>query len=461
MLHEFKPLMMNNLLSTYRIRSIVSLGLLFMLIGAFSFPVRSQEIEHSFKIIMGEANEKAPMIIKDEITVINRVAQYDTLSPDHLYVAEFKLDNNPLNKTCFLFKGKRFSILLIDNYKANKQLVKDGIQNEYDENGRVESEKIYKQGVLQQQTSFYSNGQKHMMITGDERFLNGPFKIWYPNGQLSFSGNYEANLKEGVFESFDVSGNLEKKGLYNQGKLTEGDAVVLDLIYDAPEVPAQYLGNDSILNKILVKKSANLADVATMDSTAFKVLNLKFTISKTGQIKNVDITNSSSVLHEQIIQSVFSKQFMNFQPAMIEGVPVSSYFCKSFYLTNKGLQITSAMENQKKPYVYNFADGPFGTHPERMPEFPGGDKAIFQFLAKTIKYPLVAAEGGIQGKVFVGFVILEDGTISDVSVVKSVHPLLDAEACRVVKAMPKWIPGQQDGKPVRVSYTMPINFALE
>lgn len=95
---------------------------------------------------------------------------------------------------------------------------------------------------------------------------------------------------------------------------------------------------------------------------------------------------------------------------------------------------------------------------EDMPSFPGGN--VQKWIAKNVKYPVLAMENGIQGKVYIQFVIERDGSITDVKVLRGVDASLDKEAVRVVKAMPKWKPGKQRGKPVRVSYTLPINFQL-
>lgn len=97
---------------------------------------------------------------------------------------------------------------------------------------------------------------------------------------------------------------------------------------------------------------------------------------------------------------------------------------------------------------------------EHMPQFPGGEKALFKFLSRTVKYPVIAQENGIEGVVFVGFVIDKDGSIINVKVLRPVDPSLDKEAIRVIKAMPKWKPGRQRNKNVRVSYTVPIKFQL-
>ena len=98
---------------------------------------------------------------------------------------------------------------------------------------------------------------------------------------------------------------------------------------------------------------------------------------------------------------------------------------------------------------------------EQMPQFPGGDAALMQYLSSHIKYPVIAEENGIQGRVVCTFVVERDGSITDVRVVKSVDPSLDKEAKRVIGSMPKWIPGKQNGAAVRVKYTVPVTFRLQ
>jgi protein TonB len=98
---------------------------------------------------------------------------------------------------------------------------------------------------------------------------------------------------------------------------------------------------------------------------------------------------------------------------------------------------------------------------EQMPSFPGGDAELMKFLHDHMKYPAVAEENGIQGRVICTFVVERDGSITDVKVIKSVDPSLDKEAIRVLKSMPKWIPGKQNGSAVRVKYTVPVTFKLQ
>ncbi len=98
---------------------------------------------------------------------------------------------------------------------------------------------------------------------------------------------------------------------------------------------------------------------------------------------------------------------------------------------------------------------------EQMPSFPGGAGALMKYLSDNIKYPVVAQENGVQGRVVVSFVVERDGSITDVKVAKSVDPSLDREAMRVVRSMPHWIPGKQNGSAVRVKYNVPVSFRLQ
>jgi len=98
---------------------------------------------------------------------------------------------------------------------------------------------------------------------------------------------------------------------------------------------------------------------------------------------------------------------------------------------------------------------------ENMPEFPGGESAMYKFIGKNIEYPRMAKESGISGRVFVTFVVEKDGSVTDVKILRGIGGGCDEEAVRVIKKMPRWSPGKQRGKPVRVQYRMPIKFTLQ
>jgi TonB family protein len=110
-----------------------------------------------------------------------------------------------------------------------------------------------------------------------------------------------------------------------------------------------------------------------------------------------------------------------------------------------------AMPNSKQPYE----------HVEQMPTFPGGEKALYQWLIDNLQYPKELADVCIQGRVVIRFVVTADGSIEKVEVLRSLHPLLDAEAVRVAQAMPKWNQGKRNDEPVSVYYTLPIAFKVQ
>ena len=114
--------------------------------------------------------------------------------------------------------------------------------------------------------------------------------------------------------------------------------------------------------------------------------------------------------------------------------------------------MTSTAQTKKNDMVFDVV--------EVMPQFPGGQIAMMKYIMENIKYPKQAMKEGIQGRVTVSFIVEKDGRVSNVRLLRSVQSALDKEAIRVVKSMPKWTPGKQNGKPVRVRYNLPVMFKL-
>ena len=123
--------------------------------------------------------------------------------------------------------------------------------------------------------------------------------------------------------------------------------------------------------------------------------------------------------------------------------------------------ISEIIEEPEPPTVGEAPKQWMGDVVEQMPSFPGGPEALFNYLSENITYPKECEDVCVQGRVVVTFVVEKDGSITNAEVVKSVYQPLDEEALRVVNNMPKWIPGQQNGKTLRVKYTIPVSFRLE
>jgi TonB family protein len=284
--------------------------------------------------------------------------------------------------------------------------------------------------------------------------------MWHLNGSLSFSGEYSNNLKNGEFRQFDESEKLIKKGIYQYGKLVSGEPVVQDMIFKRPEINAKLSKEITSINEDIKLKFEALNEPKSFLAQKVK---LNLIIDKTGKV--LEVRNGS--LRDSLFLSVSNKLLKDmtiFYPATVENIPVDSELIVEFKLSKKEFSILSeepllslnAVEQPKSENQTNV----YGTV-EQMPEYPGGQEGLQNFLARTVRYPIEALQKGIQGKVFVNFVIDETGEVTKIQIAKGVHKSLDQEAIRVVQLMPKWRPGIQDGKPVKVSYTVPISFRQE
>jgi TonB family protein len=133
-------------------------------------------------------------------------------------------------------------------------------------------------------------------------------------------------------------------------------------------------------------------------------------------------------------------------PATVENIPVQSIRKMTLTFSKEGIRIG------QEEKIYTMVD--------KMPEFPGGDEGRRRYVAASVKYPIEAMKAGIQGTVFVSYIVDREGNIVEAKVVRGVHQLLDQEALRVVETLPKHTPGKSNGETVRVSYTVPITFAF-
>ena len=124
------------------------------------------------------------------------------------------------------------------------------------------------------------------------------------------------------------------------------------------------------------------------------------------------------------------------------------------------MEDTESDEDVMVEFVEEESDDEFFMVVEDMPAFPGGDLGLMKFIQRNVKYPPIAKEYNIEGKVYISFIVDKSGSVTNVKIVRGVDKNLDAEAVRVVKLLPKYKPGKQRGKPVRVMFTIPINFTL-
>ena len=191
-----------------------------------------------------------------------------------------------------------------------------------------------------------------------------------------------------------------------------------------------------------------------------------FEIKSYDKLEFADVGRTVEVLEEEMVE--ITKQEQKPQPVEVpkqttqiqvveDDVEVDDIEINADVDQNEVIEEYVAPEVEEEEVV----EAEIFTIVEEMPEFPGGMQKLADYLAKNIKYPQMARESGIQGRVFVNFVVETDGSVSKVNVMRSLGGGCDEEAMRVVKSMPKWKPGKQRGKPVRVSYILPVNFKLQ
>ena len=227
---------------------------------------------------------------------------------------------------------------------------------------------------------------------------------------------------------------------------------VFSIVEEMPEFP----GGMGECMKFLARSIKYPADAIT-NGVEGRVI-VKFIVEKDGGISNIQIVRSIDPLLDAEAVRVI-KSMPKWKPGKQKGENVKVYY--TVPVTFRLSKNSDAASGQISVSPLDVSSDQEFIVVEEMPEFPGGMSAAMDYLSKNVKYPKEAYDKGIQGRVIVQYVVEKDGDISNVKVVRSIDPLLDAEAVRVIKSMPKWKPGTQKGQNVRVRYTMPVTFSLQ
>ena len=233
-----------------------------------------------------------------------------------------------------------------------------------------------------------------------------------------------------------------------------------DSIYEIVEVMPVFPGGETGMMKYL-SDNIKYPEEAMKADIEGRVLT-RFIINSDGSISDVEISKSVHPLLDAEALRVVN-EMPNWTPGKVNGKAVKVRFMLpiTFRLQGGETQTSSTSNTSRTPVpntpnsdgIYEIVDTP--------PTYPGGDAALLKFISDNIKYPEDAMKAGISGRVFTRFIINEDGSLCDIVVIRGVNSSLDAEAIRVVKAMPKWTPGKVDGKAVKVRYALPLVFKLQ
>lgn len=386
----------------------------------------------------------------------------------------------PHGKCYFLYpnRGKKLEV----NYEYGSKI---GEIKGYYETGELRftgNYNIYLDGKL---THYYKDGSiknEDFFIDG---FCNGKSITYFPSGNIQMETNYSSDLtigdqaiyflfgvKDGKQIIFHPNGIQKRELKYNTGKMisekcfdTNGKKIECNPLITEPTI---LKGNNQFLTDLL---NFTFNNDSTLNDTLLLGINLKIDTTGCAKFQNFDFLGQDSLQKDLI--SMLEKPGI-ISPMLFDDQPVECKIeLKIPVYQNKILLMDDFNESENSSrnettleeettYTWNFSSIDDITFfiVEKMPEFPGGESALRQFIGNNIRYPVEAQEKGIKGKVYVNFVIGKTGHPIKISIAKGVHPLLDTEAMRVISLLPAWVPGRQRGKTVNVSYTVPINFEL-
>ena len=262
--------------------------------------------------------------------------------------------------------------------------------------------------------------------------------------------------------SGDIVNKLKNKIMTDEDidvEVTEVGCVDNDTVYNIVEQMPEFPGKEKAMMEF-VTHNIHYPEEAKEKGIEGRVF-VGFVVEKDGSINEVKVLKGiGHGCDEEAVRVV--KSMPKWKPGMQKGKPVRVHYQMPFFFKLSDNQpkqpvkkssVSKADMKPDKNGVYQIV--------EEMPKFPGGENALMDYVAKNVVYPQEARDKEISGRVFVGFIVEKDGSVSEVKVLRGIGGGCDEESIRVVKAMPKWKPGKQDGKPVRVSYQLPIFFKLQ
>lgn len=286
------------------------------------------------------------------------------------------------------------------------------------------------------------------------------------DAQYNLAAMYRNGI--GVEKDLKKADYWEQKYNVGRGSLT-GSRPLAERVYNEVDESPRFPGGDQALMNWLMT-NLRYPEEALNRGIQGRVM-LSFVVASDGSVVQPQVVKSiHPLLDAEAIRVLLSMP--KWTPGKKGGKPVYARcsFPVTFKYVDETPQQNSAESGEQKEQAENVEqkeqpeDDSYAEVIEKVdqnPSFPGGEKALMDWLRKNMKYPPLAQENGIQGRVIAQFVVNKDGSIVEPAILKSVHPLLDAEAMRVALSMPKWTPGRQKGQPVRVRFSLPLTFRLQ
>lgn len=374
------------------------------------------------------------------------------------------------------YKTQGFSTVLSDNENVkvrHYELWYEGVKIMSGDYSLDKKEGLWRQTNLKEDVFFQGNYSQDKKKGTWKYFLNkkplctiyykedkkdSVCRSFYENGKTQCIINYSKGLKNGIFKLFYDNGNLEIQATYNNDSIT-GNFI------------AFY--KDSTVKTNIEYKSGKPYNIIIVNDSLGKAVSYGQFKNGNGSLKTYH-NNGKTFMEEDYTNGLkngssityFNNGEVNIKGKYLNGKATGEwiYYSNSGKILNSKIYKTDSTETDKKLKKENSIieniQGQVLTFTERMPEFPGGDAGMMEFLRSKITYSRATLEKGISGTVYVTFVVTSEGNINDIDILRGVTYDLNYEAIRVVNLMPPWTPGFQNGFPVDVQYTLPIKFTI-
>jgi TonB family protein len=306
-----------------------------------------------------------------------------------------------------------------------------------DADGRkAKSLEYYKSGKLKSECTLIDNGAEKANWV-----IDGFYKSWYESGIHQSEFEYKIGLKNGKLITYWPNGKRKRKEEYVYTKFISGNCYNekgKEVDFYPYYQPAKFVGGTDSLYAYIRRNIKQIAADSVKELRGSVLMS--FTIEANGAVSDVTVKQSSDKrLNEESIRLIASMP--HWLPARLDGDSIKS-------VAKHVIGFGNNLSMDGKPKIVA----------EEMPQFEGGERGLMNFISRNIRYPVLAMEQNIQGRVIVRFVVSDTGEVTQVSVLRGIGGGCDEEAMRVVSLMPRWTPGKQDGKPVSVWYTLPIQF---
>jgi len=364
--------------------------------------------------------------------------------PKHIKLSEIRSGGGHEYLTIFSYyvKTDEISFNTLNGMIASGDVVLSDYTTYY-ENGRKTCAEYYFNGNMKSIFNYSESGRvsSYCEVNGiieDGYVVNGKCREYCEQGKIVLDGNYSNGYKSGQFLKYDDQRNIIQEGVYEKGVLVSGEPVINEL--------STYMQVDSFPHVC----EASIDSLNRFLPVGFKEDSLIVRVSNKGIVETMGGFYSDSIWVNSGLKQFFLTK-CQLKPAKVEGIDVP--FSGILKLDRSKGGVLTIQWNEQSSNNY-FVDK------LKMAEFPGGEMGLRKYITTSVRYPIRSQERGEQGKVFVSFTIGIDGSIRNVEVVKSVFPLLDAEAIRVVQKMPHWIPQIKGGKCIETSVVVPIDFVL-